>query len=129
MTQHDEDPGLYEWLVAGACGAVGLFAIWIAVDSGIQFARREIPLSRMLTELGALPIGAGFLLAGLDVLRPAPRARADRALMPLFLVLLLFFISGTLVSGDFQWTFRWSSLVVPTLLIAFVVLWRRITEP
>ena len=129
MTEHDETPGVFEWVCAAACGMVGLFAIWIAVDSGIQFAQGDLPLSRMLTELAALPIGAGFLIASLDFLRPVPHARAERALMPLYLVLLILFISGTLVSGDVQWTFRWSSLVVPTLLIAFAVLWKRLTDP
>ena len=128
----DREVDAYSWLGATACIAVGLFALWVGMDSALQLVRGELLAKNDLLDLLAVPIGLGFVVAALDIVRPAEQSRlavvAGVAFWPMF---ALYVIAGILSQPlrSPNWERLGISALVWTVLVLLFIGWRRLTEP
>jgi len=128
----DREVDSYSWLGATVCIAVGVFALWVGIDSAFQLARGELLAKNDLLDLIAIPIGVGFIVAALDIIRPSDPSRlallARVAFWPMF---ALYIIAGILSQPlrSPNWQRLGISALVWTVLLLLFIGWRRLTEP
>ena len=128
----DGELDLFSWSGVTACIAVGLFALWVGIDSAVQVFQGTLLTKDALLDLLAIPIGLGFLVAALDIVRPADHSRlaavAGVAFWPMF---ALYIIAGILSQPlhSPNWQRLGISVLVWTVLVLLFIGWRRLTEP
>ena len=131
MTE-DRDVDFYSWVGATTCLAVGLFALWVGIDSAIELIRGELLVKNDLLDLLAVPIGLGFVVAAIDIVRPVQESRVAALVVFAFWPMLAMYIIAALLSQPFNaphWGRLGPTVLVWTVLILLFIGWRRLTEP
>jgi hypothetical protein len=88
------DLDAFDYLGATLCAALGLFALWLALDSVLDVVRGAATLSSEILSFMAMPIGLGFGYAGWRILHRDQDVARDLSFEAWLLVLVGLLLLG-----------------------------------